>query len=315
MASDLDTLLSMGFEKQRAEIAVRKTGGLQGALEWLEKNQDRSTEEVIADEAEAKAELDSAAEVTETKAGEEAKSLICNECQRKFRGHSQAEFHASKTGHVDFAESTEEIAPLTEEEKKAKLNELRQRLAEKRAAGSEQDKVEKRRNEEIRRKSTKENQDIKEDLKKKEQLKEAAAKKREQQDEIAAKERIKQKIAADKEERRLRTEKEKAEREGRPAPAAPGGANRPTPSGPITSKPGVAYTETRLRLQLPAGSMQKAFPVGSTLFEVSSAIQQDSGFEVTSFTQNFPKKVFDAVDFGASLKELGLVPSASLIVK
>ena len=27
MASDLDTLIDMGFEKQRAEMAVRKTGG------------------------------------------------------------------------------------------------------------------------------------------------------------------------------------------------------------------------------------------------------------------------------------------------
>lgn len=49
---------------------------------------------------------------------------------------------------------------------------LRQKLAEKRAGTSEQDKVDKKRNEEIRRKSTKQTQDIKEDLKKKEQLKE-----------------------------------------------------------------------------------------------------------------------------------------------
>jgi hypothetical protein len=37
---------------------------------------------------------------------------------KKFRSQGQAEFHASKTQHVDFAESTEEIAPLTEEEKR-----------------------------------------------------------------------------------------------------------------------------------------------------------------------------------------------------
>lgn len=53
----------------------------------------------------------------------------------------------------------------------------------------------------------------------------------------------------------------------------------------------------------------------TTLFEVAAAVTHDTGTEVQSFTQNFPKKVFDAVDFGASLKELGLVPSASLIVK
>ena len=60
---------------------------------------------------------------------------------------SLAEFHATKTGHVDFSESTEEIAPLTEEEKKAKLEELRRKLAEKRSGTSEQDKLDKKKNE------------------------------------------------------------------------------------------------------------------------------------------------------------------------
>lgn len=52
------------------------------------------------------------------------------------------------------------------------FNRLRQKLAEKRAGTSEQEKIDKKRNEEIRRKSTKETQDIKEDMKKKEKLKE-----------------------------------------------------------------------------------------------------------------------------------------------
>ena len=116
-------------------------------MEWLEKNQDKSRKEIDAAEAEAKAETDPNTEAADLKPGKEAKSLICNECQRKFRSHAQAEFHASKSGHVDFAESTEEIAPLTEEEKKAKLDEMRKRLAEKRAGGSEQDKADKKRNE------------------------------------------------------------------------------------------------------------------------------------------------------------------------
>lgn len=152
-------------------------------------------------------------------------------------------------------------------------------------------------------------------MQKKEQLKEAAAKRKEKQAEIDAKQRIKQKIAADKEERRLRTEKEKAGREGRAPPAAQATTPLATTSGPVASKPASAYTETRLRLQLPSGNIQKSFPTDSTLFEVASAVQQESGLEVGSFTQNYPKKVFDSVDFGASLKELGLVPSASLIVK
>ena len=157
---------------------------------------------------------------------------------------------------------------------------------------------------------------MKEDLQKKEQIKEAAKKRKEKQDEIAAKERIRAKIVADKEERRLKTEKEKAEREGRAAPSTATPGTAPTSSGPTSSKPASAYTEARMRLTLPSGSnIQKSFPINTTLFEVASVVNQESGIEVASFIQNFPKKVFDTVDFGASLKELGLVPSAALIVK
>lgn len=120
---------------------------VQGALEWLEKHQDKSFEEITAFEAEQKAETDPNTEPADLKSGEEAKSLVCNDCGRRLRSHAQAEFHATKTGHVDFAESTEEIAPLTEEEKKIRLDELRKKLAEKRAGGSEQDKLDKKKNE------------------------------------------------------------------------------------------------------------------------------------------------------------------------
>ena len=49
--------------------------------------------------------------------------------------------------HTDFSESTEEVAPMTEEEKKARLDELRNRLKSKKAASAMQDKEEAKRNE------------------------------------------------------------------------------------------------------------------------------------------------------------------------
>ncbi len=49
--------------------------------------------------------------------------------------------------HVDFGESTEEIAPLTAEEKKQRLDELRANLAEKRARQAVLDKEEHKKNE------------------------------------------------------------------------------------------------------------------------------------------------------------------------
>ena len=212
--------------------------------------------------------------------------------------------------HQNFEESTEEIAPLTEEEKAARLTELREKLAAKRAGMSEQDKVDKKRNDEIRRKSTKEQQDLKEDLAKKEQIKEAAAKKREKLEDMEAKKRIQAKIAADKEERRLKAEREKAARAGQSV-AAP----EPAVATPSAPKPAASYTEARLRLQTPSGAVQKTFPADTTLFEVAQAVSQETGFQPSSFTQNFPRKVFDASDMGQTLKEAGLVPSAALILR
>ena len=113
---------------------------MQGALQWLEDNQDKSLEEI-------QAQAQTPEEDPALQPGEQPRSLVCNDCGKKFRGQSQAEFHASKSGHVDFSESTEELAPLTEDQKKEKLAELREKLAEKRAGQSEQDKIDKKRNE------------------------------------------------------------------------------------------------------------------------------------------------------------------------
>jgi hypothetical protein len=155
---------------------------------------------------------------------------------------------------------------------------------------------------------------LKEELEKKERIKEAQKKRQEKLGDIAAKKRIQDKIAADKEERRLKAEKLKAEREGRAVPVAP--AVAAPVAGPSASRPAVAHTEARLRLQTSGGNIQKTFPAETTLFEVAQAIEQENGQAVQSFTMNFPRKVFEgSVDFGKTLKEAGLVPSGVLIVK
>jgi UBX domain-containing protein 1/4 len=120
--------------------------------------------------------------------------------------------------HTDFSESTEDIKPLTEEEKKAKLAELQEKLKEKKANQILADREEQRRNEvglliflgpihltmqianlrvqQIRMKATKEAQDLKEELKRKEQLRQVAKKREEQVAELEAKRRIKEQIEA-----------------------------------------------------------------------------------------------------------------------
>jgi hypothetical protein len=169
-------------------------------------------------------------------------------------------------------------------------------------------------------KSTKEVQDIKEELAKNEQIKAAAKKRAEKAEDLAAKRRIQEKIAADKEARRLKAESEKAAREGRAPPPDPSLAAASASQASHASSSGAGVkkeaTEARLRLQTSAGVVMKTFPVETTLFEVAQALESDPGVPVESFTMTFPRKTFSgSVDFGKTLKEAGLVPSAVLIVK
>jgi len=169
--SDLDVLLSMGFDAERAQLAVKRTGGcmnpmcfyaisciallmkslVQGAMDWLEENQDKPIEEIRAAPAStsstANDDDDPNAEPPALKEGEVAQSLVCDQCGKRFRSEAQASFHAEKSGHDQFSQSTEAIAPLTEEEKKARLQELREKLAAKRSVMSEQDMIDKKKNE------------------------------------------------------------------------------------------------------------------------------------------------------------------------
>jgi hypothetical protein len=58
----------------------------------------------------------------------------------------------------------------------------------------------------------------------------------------------------------------------------------------------------------------RTFPVETTLFEVAQAVKEERGFDVSSFTITFPRKVYQGVDFGMTLKEAGMVPSCALLV-
>lgn len=78
---------------------------------------------------------------TSTDTEEKAKSLKCEDCNRLFRTQLEVEFHASKSGHSNFSESTEEKKPLTEEEKKAQLALLEEKMKQKRFEREEKEKV------------------------------------------------------------------------------------------------------------------------------------------------------------------------------
>jgi UBX domain-containing protein 1/4 len=155
---------------------------------------------------------------------------------------------------------------------------------------------------------------MKEELQRKEQIKEAAKKRQEKQDDLDAKKRIRAKIEADKEERRRKAEEAKAAREGRSLPTSEPSTGASTPA-PRPAAATANHTEARLRLQMPSGNVMKTLPADTTLFEVAQMLQsENAGVTVSRFTMNFPRKVFEGVDLGKTLKEAGCVPSAALIV-
>lgn len=82
--SDLDQLIDMGFERERAEMAVKKTGGLQDAIDWLDKNQEKSLDQIK--------EEDATAEPAALNPGEEARSLVCDDCGKRFPAQHKLNF-------------------------------------------------------------------------------------------------------------------------------------------------------------------------------------------------------------------------------
>lgn len=75
---------------------------VQGALQWLEDNQDKSLEDIEAAEAAKAADADededeTKAKIAELESGQDARSLVCNDCGKRFRNQALASYHASKT--------------------------------------------------------------------------------------------------------------------------------------------------------------------------------------------------------------------------
>ncbi|CEI98323.1 hypothetical protein RMCBS344292_12434 [Rhizopus microsporus] len=236
-----------------------------------------------------------------------ASSLICNDCQKLFRDATGAERHAARTGHQNFAESTEVIKPLTEEEKKQKLAELRSRMAEKRAIREAQEAAERREAERIRRKAGKEISAAKEELQAKEIKQAFEMKKKEKELDRIAKAKVKAQIEADKRERAAKREAAKqSQAESAPAPAATS-----------TSQPAVKkeYNDARLQIRIPGMSpVTNTFSATSTLSEVYSFLQSQGCTNPFTLSTTFPRKTFGEEDKEKTLKELNLVPSAALIL-
>ncbi|KAI5477703.1 Galactose-binding domain-like protein [Pseudohyphozyma bogoriensis] len=287
-------------------LKATKNAGLQQALDWL---QDHADDPEPAEGEEEDAEMGDEEVVA---GGAEAKSLKCLECGKIFRNQALASYHGEKSGHDQFEESTEEIKPLTEEEKTAKLAELRQRMLEKKAIQAKKDAEEAKANEAIRRKGGKDSQAIKAELQLKEAQKEALQRKKDKIDDAKAKAAVKAQIEADKKARAEQAAKAKALREGTALPSTSEPAAAPAVPKAETKKD---YDSTRLQIRLAGGGQPLVHSTASTstLGEVVSWIQEQ-GQTVGGISSAFPRKTYSSADYSKTMQELGLAPSAVLML-
>ncbi|XP_055592097.1 UBX domain-containing protein 1 [Uranotaenia lowii] len=320
--SDIQTLQDMGFAKEKAERALEVTGnkGVEAAMEWLLAHADEdipmgsgSSSSISA----AGGNEASSDDKTETAASAEdappvAKSLKCDECGKLFKSQDEVEFHAAKTQHSSFSESTEEKKPLTEEEKKAQLALLEEKMKRKRLEREENDKREAQERERLRIKSGKDMLEAKRKMEEQEMKKIMDQRRREKQEEKAARDRVRAQIEADKAARKAKQAGES------PSPAAPVAA-QVTVAPAVTSSPASkTYTNARIQIRMMDGTtLVETFDAKEQLAAVRLFVQLKLGEAGTSsfgLMTNFPKKVFASDDYDVPLDKLGLVPSAVLIV-
>lgn len=292
-----------------SEMAVAKTNSkdVQTVMEWLLAHPE--DEESCASSSDSQ-EVQSAVSVSEetSQSPLEAKSLKCDECGRLFQTHEEVEFHAAKSGHSSFSESTEEKKPLTEEERAAQKIKLEEIMKQKRKDREEKEKVEALEREKSRIRSGKEMIEARKKQEDLEMKKLLEFRKREKEEEKLARQRVRDQIEEDKLAR-----KAKAQAESAKIPAV----TMSCPAANVTTSGPKNYTEAKLQIRLTNGSaLTYTFGAKEPLSAVRLYVEMNRTDEPGPFSlmTSFPRKVFTEDDFDKPLDVLGLAPSAVIIV-
>uniref|UniRef100_R4G8Q7 Putative ubiquitin regulatory protein n=1 Tax=Rhodnius prolixus TaxID=13249 RepID=R4G8Q7_RHOPR len=318
MSSPFATILmDMGFPQEKVEQALNVTGnqGVEPAMEWLLAHGDsfdsgsidpslgQKLEEAAAAPSTSNVSTDEAASTSGVN-DEDAKSIKCEDCNKLFRTQLEVEYHAAKTGHANFSQSTEEKKPLTEEEKKAQLQLLEEKIKLKKKEKEEIEKTEELEREKNRIKSGKEIVAIRKKFQEEEFKKAIEERKREKEEDRLARQKIREQIEADKLARK--------------AKAAGGSTETVTSPTPTVVKPPPPkeYNEAKLQIRLTNGTtLTQSFGAKEQLSAVRLYIEMNRTDDNGPFTlmTSFPRKR-SLMKIMKPLEVLGLVPSAVIIV-
>ncbi|XP_026112350.1 UBX domain-containing protein 1 isoform X2 [Carassius auratus] len=245
----LDSLLEMGFDRNRAEKAVAHTGnqGIERAMDWLmEHENDPDIDEPYVSPA--------------------GNTLGTTEEQ------SQSPTEPPEPSEVAEQEGDPK-QPISEEERKEQVKRLEELMKIRQEERRERERKEEIEREKQRRKQGQELLHVKQKLQDDEMKKLADQRRREKMEDRLAKQRVKEKIARDREER-----------------------------------------ARKVRL-LDGSTMSTVFKAQEPLAAVRVYVQMNgaNGQDFNLITP-YPRRVFTDLDMEKPLSELGLVPSAVLVV-
>ncbi|XP_067374067.1 UBX domain-containing protein 1 isoform X2 [Channa argus] len=295
--STLESLLEMGFERNRAEKAVANTGnqGIEQAMDWLmEHENDPDIDEpyvppvgnVLGEEPDNQS---STEQLTLAEAGGES-------------SYSEDDLSGKR--------------PMTEEEKREQVKRLEELMRVKQAERRERERAEEVEREKQRRRQGQELLQIRQKLQDDEMKKLADQRRKEKMEDKLARQRVKDKIARDREER--------AQKFGGGAPPSTAASSQPavcSTSSPTTQGPPPTkkeYDESRIQVRLLDGStITTVFKAQEPLAAVRVYVQMNGNTpEGQDFTllSPYPRHIYTELDMEKPLKELGLVPSAVLVV-
>jgi len=324
MATVLEQLLELGFDEVRAKKAVNATKSratIDAAMDWLLEHQNDPDIDIPAAAA-AAVDEDMESSAVEVKMepmvepnaatganGAVAKSMKCSECGKLFKSEEEVQFHAAKTNHVSFEESTDEVKPLSEEEKKARMESLQQKLLEKRATEEEMEKKQTIELEKNRRRHGQDIQEAKKRLADKEMQEIAEDRRRQKQEDRLAKQRVLEQIQADRDAKKRQLEGRSAAEE------TPKREPEKVEPPPVRN-----YDECKIQFRFPNGQTKmQTFQAKEPLSAVRlyAMLNRTDGMPPDTpmrLMQNFPHRVFTDEDMEKPISELGLAPSAVLIV-
>ncbi|XP_017733852.1 PREDICTED: UBX domain-containing protein 1 isoform X2 [Rhinopithecus bieti] len=285
----LESLIEMGFPRGRAEKALALTGnqGIEAAMDWLMEHEDDPDVD----------------EPLETPLGH----ILGREPTSSEQGGLEGSGSAAGEGKP----------VLSEEERQEQTKRMLELVAQKQREREEREEREALERERQRRRQGQELSAARQRLQEDEMRRAAEERRREKAEELAARQRVREKIERDKAER---AKKYGGSVGAQPPPPAP--EPGPVPSSPSQEPPTKReYDQCRIQVRLPDGtSLTQTFRAREQLAAVRLYVELHRGEEPgggqdpVQLLSGFPRRAFSEADMERPLQELGLVPSAVLIV-